>query len=195
MKLVILDREGVINRAPDGYVLGPEQFEPLPGSLEAIARLHHAGYRVAVATNQAPLSRGLFDMAMLNTVHQRMCRLAEAAGGRIDAIAVCPHSPEQDCKCRKPKPGMLLELIERFGAVPAQTIMIGDTPADLLAGVAAGCRTWLVRSGHGRATIDSGQLPPEVEVGNDLADVVRLLGEPVEGPGSPDASPADLTTP
>jgi len=195
MKLVILDRDGTINHDSDHYIKSLDEWRPIKGSIEAIARLTQAGYRVAVATNQAPLSRGLFDMAMLNTIHQRMCRLAEAVGGRIDAIAVCPHSPEQDCKCRKPKPGMLLELIERFGAVPAQTIMIGDTPADLLAGLAAGCRTWLVRSGHGQATIDSGQLPPEVEVGNDLADVVRLLDEPVEGPGSPDASPADRTTP
>ena len=175
VKLVILDREGVINRAVEGYVLGPEQFVPLPGSLEAIARLHHAGYRVAVATNQAPLSRGLFDMAMLNAIHQRMCRLAEAAGGRIDAIAICPHSPEQDCNCRKPRPGMLLELIDRFGALAAQTIMIGDTPADVLAGLAAGCSTWLVRSGHGQATIDSGQLPSQVAVGKDLADAVQQL--------------------
>jgi D-glycero-D-manno-heptose 1,7-bisphosphate phosphatase len=178
VKLVILDRGGVINRAVEGYVLSPEQVEPLPGSLEAIARLHHAGFRVAVATNQAPLSRGLFDMAMLNAINQRMCRLVEAAGGRIDAIAICPHSPEQDCNCRKPRPGMLLELIDRFGAVPAQTTMIGDTPADVLAGLAAGCDTWLVRSGHGQAAIDSGQLPPQVQVCNDLADAVPwLLGE------------------
>lgn len=193
MKLVILDREGVVNRTVDGYVLAPAQFEPLPGSLEAIARLHHAGYRVAVATNQAPLSRGLFDMAMLNTIHQRMCRLAEAAGGRIDAIAVCPHSPEQDCHCRKPRPGMLLELIDRFGAVPGQTTMIGDTPADVLAGLAAGCSTWLVRSGHGQATIDSGLLPPQVAVRDDLADVVQSLLA-ADG-GSTDAATADRTTP
>ena len=187
MKLVILDREGVINRAVEGYVLTPEQFEPLPGSLEAIARLHHAGYRIAVATNQAPLSRGLFDMAMLNAIHHRMCRLVEAAGGRIDAIAICPHSPEQDCNCRKPRPGMLLELIDRFGAMPAQTTMIGDTPADVLAGLAAGCRTALVRSGHGQATIDSGQLPPQVAVCDNLADAARLLlADGVPAPASAD---------
>ena len=187
MKLVILDREGVINRAVQGYVLGPEQFEPLPGSLEAIARLHHAGYRVAVATNQAPLSRGLFDMAMLNTIHQRMCRLVEAVGGRIDAIAICPHSPEQDCNCRKPRPGMLLELIDRFGALPAQTTMIGDTPADVLAGLAAGCDTWLVRTGHGQATLDSGLLPPQVQVCNDLADAVDSLLGAEHGARPPEA--------
>jgi D-glycero-D-manno-heptose 1,7-bisphosphate phosphatase len=175
VKLVILDREGVINRTVEGYVLKPEQFEPLPGSLDAIARLHHGGYFVAVATNQAAVSRGLFDMAMLNSIHQRMCRLVEAAGGRIDAIAICPHSPEQDCSCRKPKPGMLLELIDRFGAVPADTTMIGDTAADVLAGMAAGCRTWLVRTGHGQETIDSGQLPPQVDVCDDITGVAQLL--------------------
>jgi D-glycero-D-manno-heptose 1,7-bisphosphate phosphatase len=137
-----------------------------------------------VATNQAPLSRGLFDMALLNAIHHRMCRLVEAAGGRIDAIAICPHSPEQDCNCRKPRPGMLLELIDRFGASPAQTVMVGDTPADVLAGLAAGCRTLLVRSGHGQATIDSGQLPPQVDVCDDLADSARRLLTEGSGPGS-----------
>ena len=175
MKLVILDREGVINKTVDGYVLEPRQWEPLPGSLDAIARLHHGGYNVAVATNQAALSRGLFDMAMLNAIHQRMCRLAEAAGGAIDAIAICPHSPEQDCRCRKPKPGMLLELIERFGAIPADTTMVGDMPADIQAGLAAGCRTWLVRSGHGQAMLDAGEVPPNVTVCDDLAEMARRL--------------------
>ena len=175
MKLVILDREGVVNRTVEGYVLKPEQWEVLPGSLDAIARLHHSGYRIAVATNQAALSRGLFDMAMLNTIHLRMCRQVDAAGGAIDAIAICPHNPEQNCNCRKPKPGMLLELIERFGANAADTIMVGDTPADIQAGLAAGCRTWLVRTGHGQAMIDAGQVPEAVEVCDDLAAVVRVL--------------------
>ena len=92
MKLVIVDREGVLNRTVEGYVLAPEQWEPLPGSLEAVAALNHGGFRVAVATNQAPVSRGLLDMATLNAIHQRMSRLAEAVGGRIDAIAP-PHQP------------------------------------------------------------------------------------------------------
>jgi D-glycero-D-manno-heptose 1,7-bisphosphate phosphatase len=175
VKLVILDREGVVSRTVDGYVLRPDQFEPLPGSLEAIARLHHGGYCVTVATNQAAVSRGLYDMAMLNAIHQRMCRQVESAGGRIDAIAICPHSPEQDCNCRKPRPGMLLELIERFGSIPARTTMIGDMPADILAGVAAGCRTLLVRTGHGQETFDSGELPPQVEVCDDLAAAAQLL--------------------
>jgi len=175
VKLVILDWEGVVNRTVDGYVLRPGLSEPLPGSLEAIAQLHHGGYGVAVATNQPALSRGLYDMAMLNASHHRMCRLVEAAGGRIGAIAICPHSPEQGCNCRKPQPGMLLELIDRFGAVPARTTMIGDTPADLLAGLAAGCRTLLVRSGHGQATIDSGQLPAQVDVCEDLAAATQRL--------------------
>ena len=180
MKLVILDREGVLNRVVEGYVLKPEQWEPLPGSLDAIARLHHSGFRIAVATNQAAVSRGLLDMAMLNAIHQRMCRLVEAAGGKVDAIAICPHSPEEDCNCRKPRPGMLLELMDRFGAVPAATTMVGDTPADIHAGLAAGCRTWLVRSGHGQAMLDSGELPPKVSVCDDLAGfATRLLSTSV----------------
>jgi D-glycero-D-manno-heptose 1,7-bisphosphate phosphatase len=175
LKLVILDREGVISRTVEGYVLRPDEFQPLPGSLEAIARLHHGGYCVAVATNQPAVSRGLYDMAMLNTIHQRMCRQVESAGGRIDAVAICPHSPEQDCNCRKPRPGMLLELMDRFGMLPERTTMVGDMPADIVAGVAAGCRTLLVRSGHGQQTIDGGDLPPQVEVCDDLAGVAQLL--------------------
>lgn len=180
MKLVILDREGVLNRPVDGYVLKPQDWEPLPGAMEAVARLQHSGYRVAVATNQAALSRGLFDMAMLNTIHHRMNRLAEAAGGAIDAIAICPHSPEQHCNCRKPQPGMLLELIERFGADPKETIMVGDMGPDLQAGLAAGCKTWLVRSGHGQATIDAGEVPAPVRIADDLAAVVQELLSPAD---------------
>ena len=178
MKLVILDREGVINRAVEGYVLKPAQWEPLPGSLEAIARLHHGGYRVAVATNQAALSRGLFDMTTLNAIHQRMSQMVESAGGRIDAIAICPHNPEQDCRCRKPKPGMLLELIDRFGAVASETTMVGDMLPDIQAGLAAGCRTWLVRSGHGRETLDSGEVPDSVRAWDDLEEAVQALLSP-----------------
>jgi D-glycero-D-manno-heptose 1,7-bisphosphate phosphatase len=181
VKLVILDREGVINQVLDGYVLRPQQWQALPGSFEAIARLHHGGYRVAVATNQAALSRGLFDMSMLNAIHLRMSREADAAGGAIDAIAICPHSPEQQCSCRKPKPGMLLELIERFGANPADTVMVGDTSADVQAGLAAGCRTWLVRTGHGQRTVESGELPASVPVCADLAEVARTLLSPHGG--------------
>lgn len=176
-RLVILNHEGALSRALDGYVLAPEQWEPLPGSLEAIAQLNHGGYRVAIATNQAPLSRGLLDMATLNAIHQRMSRLVEAFGGRLDAIAVCPHSPERACECRKPRPGMLLELMERFGTAPADTAMVGDTGADLEAGVAAGCRTWLVLSDRGRETLAAGPIPAGVAVADDLAAVARTLLE------------------
>lgn len=185
MKLVIVDREGVLNRTVEGYVLAPEQWEPLPGSLEAVAALNHGGFRVAVATNQAPVSRGLLDMVTLNAIHQRMSRLAEAVGGRIDAIAVCPHSPEQACECRKPRPGMLLELMERFGALPSDTVMVGDTAADVEAGLSAGCRTWLVLSGHGRETLNAGRSPAAVKVAEDLAAVANiLLAENDGGPGA-----------
>ncbi len=175
MPLVILDRDGVINRTIDGYLLKPDHWEPLPGSLEAIARLHHAGYAVAVATNQAALSRGLFDMAMVNAIHQRMTRLAEAAGGRIDAIAICPHNPEKACACRKPRPGMLLELMDRFGVTTADTVFIGDSLSDIQSGVAAGCATWLVRSGNGEETARHPARPPEVQIADDLAAVVEQL--------------------
>lgn len=172
MKLVILDRESVIDRNGDGYVLEPRQWEPLSGTLDAIARLHHGGYRVAVVTNQAALSRGLLDMTMLNLIHQRMCRMAEAAGGEIDAIAICPHSPELNCDCRMPKPGMLLELIERFGTAASQTAMVGGSQAEVQAGLNAGCRTWLVRPGPGAAMPVSGEGIEAIALYDDRAPVV-----------------------
>lgn len=175
MALVILDRDGVINRTIDGYLLKPDHWDPLPGSLEAIARLHHAGHHVAVATNQAALSRGLFDLAAVNTIHQRMTRLVEAAGGRIDAIAICPHAPEEGCNCRKPKPGMLLEMIERFDVTAAETTWIGDSLSDIQAGRAAGCVTWLVKTGHGEQTLKHPGLPADVPVADDLSAVVEQL--------------------
>ena len=178
MALVILDRDGVINRTIDGYLLKPDHWEPLPGSLEAIARLHHAGYAVAVATNQAALSRGLFDMAMVNAIHQRMTRLVEAAGGRIDAIAICPHNPEKACGCRKPRPGMLLELMDRFGVAPADTVFVGDSLSDVQSGVAAGCATWLVRTGNGEETARHPACPADVHIADDLAAVVEQLLTP-----------------
>ncbi len=131
---------------------------------------------IAVVTNQAALSRGVFDMSMVNAIHQRMSRMVEAAGGRIDAIAICPHAPEQHCGCRKPKPGMLLELMERFDANPAETTMIGDSLSDLQAGLGAGCRTWLVRSGHGRRHAGRDHcLPASLAVCDDLAEAAERL--------------------
>src|SRR5581483_10194631 len=117
-KLVILDRDGVINVDSDAFIKSPEEWIPIPGSLEAIARLNQAGYRVAVASNQSGIGRGLFDMATLNAMHEKMHRAAAVVGGRIDAVFFCPHTAEDQCECRKPKPGMLKMILERYEADP-----------------------------------------------------------------------------
>ena len=151
MKLVILDRDGTINADSDEFVKSPEEWLPLPGALEAIARLNHAGWHVVIASNQSGLGRGLFDVASLNAMHAKMHRLLAAAGGRIDAVFYCPHAPDDDCACRKPKPGLFEQIGERFGIDLAAVPTAGDSPRDLQAGAAAGCEPHLVLTGKGVA--------------------------------------------
>jgi D-glycero-D-manno-heptose 1,7-bisphosphate phosphatase len=169
MKLVILDRDGTINRDSDQFVKSPGEWLPLKGSLEAIARLTQSGYRVVVATNQSGIGRCLFDTAALNAIHDTMQRAVHRAGGRIDAIFFCPHAGETDCACRKPKPGMLLEIGKRLNTPLAGVPMVGDALRDLQAAAAAGARPVLVLTGKGRATRDAGGLPAGTEVHADLA--------------------------
>lgn len=147
MKLIILDRDGTINEDRDDYVKSPQEWVPLPGALEAIARLNHAGWHTVLATNQSGLGRGLFDMAMLNEMHARMNQLLARHGGRIDAVFFCPHAPEDQCDCRKPLPGLLLQIGERYGVNLSEVPMVGDSLRDIQAGQAAGCPTHLVRTG------------------------------------------------
>ena len=127
MKLVILDRDGTINEDSDDYIKSPAEWVPIPGSLEAIARLNHAGWHTVIASNQSGLARGLFDMATLNAIHARMNRELAAFGGRIDAIFFCPHMPDDGCRCRKPKPGLLELIGERYGVELTETYMVGDS--------------------------------------------------------------------
>jgi len=115
MKLVILDRDGTINQDSDEFIKSPEEWIPLPGALEAIAKLNHAGWQVVIASNQSGLGRGLFDVASLNAMHARMNKMLAGVGGRIEAVFYCPHTPEEDCSCRKPKPGLFTQIGERFG--------------------------------------------------------------------------------
>lgn len=169
MKLVILDRDGTINRDSDHYIKSPAEWKPLKGSLEAIARLTQAGYRVVIATNQSGLARGLFDMTTLNAIHDSLQHAAQQAGGRIDAIFFCPHAGDADCACRKPRPGMLLEIAKRMN-VPLEGVpMVGDSLRDLQAAAAAGARPVLVLTGKGRQTREAGGLPPGTQVFPDLA--------------------------
>jgi D-glycero-D-manno-heptose 1,7-bisphosphate phosphatase len=175
MKLVILDRDGTINQDSDQYIKSPAEWKPIPGSLEAIARLTQGGWRVAVATNQSGLSRGLFDMSTLNAIHAEMHRAVVQAGGRIDAIFFCPHAADSNCECRKPKPGLLREIASRFGVELEGVPMIGDSLRDVTAAAAAGAQPWLVLTGNGRKTRDAGGLPPGTEIAADLAAIAARL--------------------
>lgn len=169
MKLVVLDRDGTINHDSDQYIKSPAEWKPVKGSLEAIARLTQAGHRVVVATNQSGIARGLFDMTTLNAIHDAMQRAVHQAGGRIDAIFFCPHAGDANCECRKPKPGMLLEIGRRMNAPLAGVPVVGDALRDLQAAAAAGARPVLVLTGKGRQTRAAGGLPPGTEIFADLA--------------------------
>lgn len=175
VKLIVLDRDGVVNHDSDAYIKSPDEWRPLPGSLEAIARLNKAGYRVVVASNQSGIARGLFDVAMLGRIHAKMHQAVAAVGGRIDAVFFCPHGPGDGCACRKPRPGMLLEVLDRFQAQAAEVQVVGDQLRDLQAASSARCRPVLVLSGKGAATLHSGDLPAETVVRVDLAAVAAEL--------------------
>ncbi len=151
MKLVILDRDGTINIDSDEYVKSPDEWVPLPGALEAIARLNHAGWHAVVATNQSGLGRGLFDVAALNAMHAKMHKMLAALGGRVDAVFFCPHAPEDQCGCRKPASGLFEQIGERFGVDLKGVPTVGDTARDLQAGAALGCEPHLVLTGKGEA--------------------------------------------
>ena len=175
MKLVILDRDGTINQDSEQYIKSPAEWKPIPGSLEAIARLTQDGWRIAVATNQSGIARGLFDMSTLNAIHAEMHRAVGQAGGRIDAIFFCPHAADSNCECRKPKPGLLHEIGARFGVELDDVPVIGDSARDAAAAAAAGARPWLVLTGNGRKTRDAGGLPQRTEVAADLAAIAERL--------------------
>jgi D-glycero-D-manno-heptose 1,7-bisphosphate phosphatase len=151
-RLVILDRDGVINVDSEDYIKTPDEWSPLPGALEGIAELTNAGLMVAVATNQSGLARGLFDIDTLNRIHGLMCARAAMVGGRIDAIGFCPHGPWEGCPCRKPAPGLLLGLARRLAVPLSAIVMIGDSRRDLDAAIRAGIPPILVRSGNGEQT-------------------------------------------
>jgi D-glycero-D-manno-heptose 1,7-bisphosphate phosphatase len=175
MKLIILDRDGVINVDSDQYVRHPDQWHPLPGSLQAIARLHQAGWKIAVATNQSGLARGYFDIAELNAMHQKCCDLLAPLGGAIDAFFVCPHGPEDGCGCRKPAPGLFFEIARRFDVDLAGVPAVGDSKRDLQASAAAGCTPWLVETGNGKKTKAATDLPANTKMAKDLTDVAQQL--------------------
>lgn len=175
MKLIILDRDGVINEDSDAYIKSPEEWVPIPGSLEAIARLNRAGWTVAVATNQSGVGRGLYDRATLDRIHARMNAALAAAGGHVDALYYCPHTPEDHCACRKPLPGLLESIARHYGVSLAGVPAIGDSLRDLQAAVAVDARPILVRTGKGERTLTNPDLPPGTPVYPDLAAAVTGL--------------------
>lgn len=177
-KLVILDRDGTLNVDRDDYVKSADEFEPLPGALEAIAQLNHAGFFVAVATNQSGLGRGLFDMAALNAMHSKMNKLLAAVGGRIDAVFFCPHSPEESCACRKPLPGLYEQIGERLGLPLHDVPVVGDSLRDLQAAVVVGAQPHLVLTGKGaslRGQPLPANYPAQTMVHQDLAAFVAHI--------------------
>jgi D-glycero-D-manno-heptose 1,7-bisphosphate phosphatase len=175
MKLVILDRDGVINVDSDQFIKTPEEWKAIPGSLDAIARLNHAGYRVVVASNQSGIGRGLFDMAALNAINEKMYKALAQVGGRIDALFYCPHPAEGNCTCRKPKPGMFEDIARRFNISLAGVASIGDSLRDVQAASAAGAQPVLVLTGKGVKTQAAGGLPDRTKVYQDLAEAVRAI--------------------
>lgn len=169
MKLVILDRDGVINYDSDNYIKTVEEWQPLPGSIQAIARLSKAGFDVCVATNQSGLARGYFDLPTLNLMHRKMITLVEEQGGRIDKIEYCPHSPSDNCYCRKPLPGMYQHILSCYPDIdPAKVFVVGDSLRDLEAAEAAGCPSILVKTGKGQRTLAKEGLPDNATVVDDL---------------------------
>ncbi|KON81022.1 D-glycero-beta-D-manno-heptose 1,7-bisphosphate 7-phosphatase [Azoarcus sp. PA01] len=175
MKLIILDRDGVINYDSEQFVKSPDEWKPIPGSLEAIARLNQWGWRVIVASNQSGIGRGLFGMDTLNAINEKMVRSLAQVGGRLDAIFFCPHAANSTCNCRKPKPGLFLQIAERFNVTLTGVPSVGDSLRDLQAGVEVGCKPYLVLTGKGLKTRDDPALPEGTLIYPDLATVVADL--------------------
>ena len=188
-RLVILGRDGILNIYRVDHVKSPDEWEPIPNALEAVARLNHAGWHTVVATNQSGIGRGMIDMASINTVHQRMMQRLAEAGGRLDAVFFCPHTPEDDCDCRKPRPGLMKQIAQRYGIELRTVPMVADTLRDLQAAHAAGCEPHLVRTGRAAALTDKQvveivQQVPMTEVHDSLSEFVDFLLERAHVPSS-----------
>ena len=184
MRLVVLDRDGVINEDRGEPILSPAEWLPLPGSLEAIARLHQAGWHVAVATNQSAIGRGLLTLDTLHAIHRRMHESIKEAGGRIDVVAFCPHRASDRCDCRKPAPGMLYSIASRLDVAPGDVVMIGDSLRDVQAAMAVAARPMIVRTGKGQTTLDDNLGLEHIPAHDDLAACVEALLDPAAADAS-----------
>lgn len=167
-KLIILDRDGVINYDSKDYIKTPEEWIPIPGSIEAISNLSQCGYQVVVATNQSGVSRGYFDIFALNAIHKKMLDAVSEANGWIEAVFFCPHTDNDNCTCRKPKPGLFEEICKRFAIPPEKILAVGDSKRDIEAAVAAGCQPCLVLTGNGKKTQAECILPENIRIFDNL---------------------------
>ena len=177
-KLVILGRDGILNVYREGHVTAPQEWHPIPGAMDAVARINQAGWHTVVATNQSGIGRGMIDMTAVNAVHAHMHKQMQTQGARIDAVFFCPHTPEEGCDCRKPKPGLMLDIGRRYGVDLASVPMVADTARDLLAAQAAGCEPHLVLTGKSAPFAAGGQpdgLPTGTVLHRDLAAFVDFI--------------------
>lgn len=175
IKLLILDRDGVINEDSPHFVKSPEEWRPISGSLEAIALLNKANIFVAIASNQSGLARGLFNEATLQAIHQKMTHELKNHNGHIDKIFYCPHGPDNHCDCRKPKPGLLIQAMNYFRVTPEETCFIGDSQRDIDAAIAAQCHAAIVKTGNGKAAHATGKLPSHIKIYDNLLTYVNTL--------------------
>jgi D-glycero-D-manno-heptose 1,7-bisphosphate phosphatase len=175
MSFIILDRDGVINFDSDFYIKSPAEWTPIPGSIEAIAQLNRAGYRVIIATNQSGIARKLYDHDILEKIHEKLLQHVAAAGGVIEEIFFCPHHPDEHCVCRKPKPGMLLKIQEKYGLTFADTFFVGDSISDINVAQAVGCQPLLVLTGNGQKTVANHPEIAEIPRYTNLAELVESI--------------------
>lgn len=176
MTFIILDRDGVINHNSGEYIKSPDEWIPIPGSLEAIAALNRQGFKVFIATNQSGVARGYYDIEMLDSIHEKFVAELASVGGYIEEIFFCPHHPDEACSCRKPKPGLLHQIEEKYNVPLANTFFIGDSEVDVEAAFSAGCLPLLVRTGNGERTLKKfPQLIANVPHFSDLADAVQAI--------------------
>lgn len=174
-KIIILDRDGVINYDSPEYIKSPDEWLPIPGSLEAIATLNRAGFRVIIATNQSGVARGFYDVQMLMMIHEKLTNELAAVGGYVDEIFFCPHHPDEKCLCRKPQPGLIYQIEKKYDINLADTFFIGDSVTDMNVAIATGCQPILVMTGNGEKTLANNPLFSEIPCFRDLAEAVEYI--------------------
>jgi D-glycero-D-manno-heptose 1,7-bisphosphate phosphatase len=174
-KLIILDRDGVINEDSDNYIRSAEEWIPLAGSIEAIARLSQAGFKIAIATNQSGIARGYFTQDTLESMHLKMQILVSEKGGKIDCVKYCPHGSDDHCSCRKPRPGLIEEIEIELGIPAKEAWLVGDSLRDIQAGQSAHCKVALVKTGKGIRTLEKGEGLEQVPVFEDLAAFTNFI--------------------